>query len=75
MSDPGFDPLQALYVARDLTEIQSQLMCPIELAGIPQTVEGDAVTDYTPLPTVQRPYFTNGQRSWELIILPPDPGL
>ena len=74
MIDRGNNPLQALYIVRDFTEIQGQSMYfPIELAGIPQTIEGDAVTDFTPLPTVQRPYFPG--QSWELIILPPDPGL
>lgn len=74
MVDEGEDSSDALYLVRDFVDIQGKrLFSSSELAGIPQTLGNAEVTNFTPLPSVQRPYFPDGQSSWELTILPPDP--
>ena len=75
MIDPGRDSWSAGYVIREKSRLTNLIYSASELAGIPQTLGNSAVTDFTPLPAVERPDFPEGQRSWELIILPPDPGL
>ena len=76
MIDEGEEPIYASYVIRNFVDIQKErLYYPYPLAGIPQTLGNSPVSDFTPLPTVQRSYFPDNQSSYELIIVPPDPKL
>ena len=76
MIDAGDSPSDARYVVRNYVDIQgAEIYKSWNLAGIPQTLGSLEIGDFTPMPTVQRSYFPDGQESWELTILPPDPKL
>jgi hypothetical protein len=76
MIDEGPEPEDAAYVIRDFVDIQNdQIYFPYDLAGIPQILGNREAAEFTPLPTVQRSYFPEGQASYELIVVPPDPKL
>lgn len=70
-SDGSFD----YYIIRDWSRIASKrIYSSSDLAGISQKL-GQPGDEYTPLPERSRSVFPEGQTSWELIILPPEPSL
>ena len=76
MLDAGTHPALAKYVIWDTAGgigIQGdKIYHRDELNGIDKTI-GLYSDEYAPLPEISRPYFPNGQTSWELVILPPEP--
>lgn len=72
--DPGRKPDLAQFVVRNNLNIVGGIVTPLDLSGINRTLGRRDVEDPT-LPELSRSEFPDGKQSWELIILPPDPGL
>ncbi len=70
--DPGKKPDLAQYVVRNNINIEGGIYTPMGLSGINKSF-GVNEGKYSPLPEISRDTFPEDEKSWELIILPPDP--
>lgn len=72
--DPGKKPDLAQFVVRNDLNVDGGIYTPLGLSGINKAFGFDE-GKYSSLPEISRNVFPDGQKSWELIILPPDPAL